>query len=68
MFQLERLTVVKETLSQILEEMYDERIETTKGMIEATDIISRLSERIKEKVIRERIAREEAGNDSKRIG
>lgn len=63
MFQLERLTVVKETLSQILEEMYDERIETTKGMIEATDIISRLSERIKEHVIRERIAREEVQHE-----
>lgn len=60
MFQLERLNVVEKTLSQIIGEMYDNRIETTDGMIEATVVISRLSEEIKEHVIRERIAREEA--------
>lgn len=63
MFQLERLNVVKETLSQIIGEMYDNRIETTDGMIEATVVISRLSEEIKEHVIRERIAREEAKHE-----
>ena len=63
MFQLERLNVVEKTLSQIIEEMYDNRIETTDGMIEATVVISRLSEEIKEHVIRERIAREEAKNE-----
>lgn len=60
MFQLERLNVVKETLGQIVGEMFDDRIETTDGMIEATVVISRLAEQIKEKVIREKIAREEA--------
>ena len=63
MFQLERLNVVKETLSQIIGEMYDNRIETTDGMIQATVVISRLSEEIKEHVIRERIAREEAKHE-----
>ena len=63
MFQLERLNVVEKTLSQIIEERYDNRIETTDGMIEATVVISRLSEEIKEHVIRERIAREEAKNE-----
>lgn len=63
MFQLERLNVVEKTLSQIIEEMYDNRIETTDGMIEATVVISRLSEEIKEHVIRERIAREEAKHE-----
>lgn len=63
MFQLERLNVVEKTLSQIIGEMYDDRIETTDGMIEATVVISRLSEEIKEHVIRERIAREEAKHE-----
>ena len=63
MFQLERLKVVEKTLSQIIGEMYDNRIETTDGMIEATVVISRLSEEIKEHVIRERIAREEAKHE-----
>lgn len=63
MFQLERLNVVEKTLSQIIGEMYDNRIETTDGMIEATVVISRLSEEIKEHVIRERIAREEAKHE-----
>ena len=63
MFQLERLNVVEKTLSQIIEEMYDNRIETTDGMIEETVVISRLSEEIKEHVIRERIAREEAKHE-----
>lgn len=64
MFQLERLNVVEKTLSQIIGEMYDNRIETTDGMIEATVVISRLSEEIKEHVIRERIAREEATDEN----
>ena len=63
MFQLERLNVVEETLGQIVGEMFDDRIETTDGMIEATVVISRLAEQIKEKVIREKIAREEAWNN-----
>lgn len=63
MFQLERLNVVEKTLSQIIGEMYDNRIETTDGMIEATVVISRLSEEIKEHVIRERIAREETKHE-----
>lgn len=45
MFQLERLNVVSETLSQILREMYDERIETTTGMLgKATDISCKADE------------------------
>lgn len=60
MFQLERLNVVSETLSQIIGEMGDDRIETTDGMVEAATVISREAEWIKERVIRERIAREEA--------
>lgn len=63
MFQLERLTVVKETLNQIIGEIYDNRIETSDGMIETTVVISRLSEEIKEHVIRERIAREEVQHE-----
>ena len=43
MFQLERLTVVKETLVQIFGEMCDDRIETTDGMIPTLLDISNLA-------------------------
>lgn len=46
MFQLERLKVVDETLSQIVSEMYDERIETTEGMVEKTRHISLMANEI----------------------
>lgn len=46
MFQLERLKVVDETLSQIVSEMYDERIETTEGMVGKARHISLMANEI----------------------
>lgn len=47
MFQLERLRVVKETLNQIVNEMYDGTVETTEGMIGSAVMIEAVAHDIK---------------------
>ena len=63
MFQLERLTVVKETLIQIIGEMCDNRIETTDGMIPTLLDISTLANVIIPIVEKEKKREQEAWND-----
>ena len=63
MFQLERLTVVKETLIQIIGEMCDNRIETTDGMIPTATDISNLANTIIPFVEKEKKREQEAWND-----
>ena len=63
MFQLERLTVVKETLVQIIGEMCDDRIETTDGMIPTLLDISNLANTIIPFVEKEKKREQEAWND-----
>ena len=63
MFQLERLTVVKETLIQIIGEMRDNRIETTDGMISTVLDISNLADKIIPIVEKEKKREQEAWNN-----
>lgn len=59
MFQYERLRVVKETLVQIVNEMYDGTVETTEGMIGLPAMIEAVAADIKELVKEAREGKDE---------
>ena len=61
MFQLERLRVAKETLVQIVNEMYDGTVETTEGMIGSAVMIEAVAQDI-QKLVKE--AKERTDEDS----
>ena len=61
MFQLERLRVAKETLVQIVNEMYDGTVETTEGMIGSAVMIEAVAHDI-QKLVKE--AKEGTDEDS----